>query len=264
MSDPIDRLVAQLPLEWQEYAPRFILFMQKYYEWMFRTGGFTKEEVEFLRADTSWVKNDVDLFVKTGLLKYTDINSTDIVDRAIIQLGNIPSPGAHSDALADNILMEEVFQEFVTADDEYITDASGIILDTHKLYDEIVDGWFDSMNSNRVINDKFAGNTVDPVLMITLLKHMNGIKGTDKSIKLFFNLYFNEEVEVYQPKFDIAIIDDNFIPDVHGIIRDDYYYNEYSYVIRVQNDISTYETIFNDIYLKNVHPAGFKVFLEKI
>lgn len=214
-----------------------------------------------LRNDTSWITPDIDQYVSTGLLKYIQDQT---VDQSIIQQGAMINPAAALNTLADNVLLEEVNEVFLTADDEYFTGADGAFLDVPRLYQEMLDSWFRSMGTVSVINDKLNNNVVDQVLMVSLMKHLNGIKGTEQSMRLFFNLYFNAEVEVYQPKFDIAVIDGNWIPDVKGHIRDDYYYNEFAYVIRTPDDPSVYTDLFNSVYLKNVHPAGFKVFLEKL
>ena len=231
MSNPSNKIPIQVPLYYHEYAQNFMLFMQRYYDWMHRTCGLSQEEVQYL-IDNSDIK--------------------DAVSRNVVL-----NPGASSDLLADFINLEEIHQEFVTSDEEYFEGSDEIRFQTHIESEESIDGWKNSFGI------KTFGQTVDKTLMISLMKHINAIKGTEKSIELFFSIYFDEEVEVYYPKFDIATIDDNMVPDVSGVIRDDYYYNEYAYVVRVTGELNSYTELFDEIYMKNVHPSGFKVFLEK-
>lgn len=232
MSNPSNKIPIQVPLQYHEYASNFVTFMQRYYEWMHRTSSLTKEESDFL-IENSGIKE-------------------------AIQRGSILNPGATSDLLPELITLEEIHQEFVTSDDDYFENSDASRLQTYIDNEESIKGW------TKAFGIKSFGAGVDKTLMVSLIKHVNAIKGTEKAIELFFSIYFNEDVQVYYPKFDIAVIDDNMIPDVSGTIRDDYYYNEFSYVIRVNGDLNSYTDLFAEIYLKNIHPAGFKVFLEKI
>ena len=262
MSNPKDRIIDQVPLHLKENGAGFILFMQKYFDWLHRDSGFSNTEIEILRNDTSWLKSDVDKFIASRLLKYVDTKESDIVDRSIIELSNIQNPGQYSDALAQNILLEGEKSDYLTIDDEEFITADNVQLALQKFDNEMIQNWFNMMGAERPTFDKIISSSIDEVLFITLMKHINGIKGTEQSMRLFFSIYFNETIDIYQPKFDIAVIDGNWILDGTSVPRDDFKYNEYSYVIRLSGQLSNYEDIFNRIYLKNVHPAGFKVFLE--
>jgi hypothetical protein len=95
------------------------------------------------------------------------------------------------------------------------------------------------------------------------MKHIYSIKGTEASMKIFFRLYFDEEVTIHQPKSMIAVVDDNWVLDGIQVLRDDELYQEFSYVIIVSKDLEFYRDIFKLIYMKMVHPSGFRVALIK-
>jgi hypothetical protein len=263
----IDKRIADLvPAHYREYAPRFITFLEKYYEWLYRASGLTENEIEDLRNDTSWLEKDIDRFISTGKLRYFDQEALPtIVEDAIIDINNTANPGIQSSKMPDSFTMEDDFNGYHTSDGSEITDANDITVELSTVENQILDSWFNSMGFDRIKRSRIeALNNIDQVLMLSLLKHIYAIKGTEASIKLFFNLFFDEQITIYQPKQDIAVIDDNWIIDNIQVIRDDELYQEYSYVILVNGEVEDYQAIFEGIYLKVVHPSGFRVELQKI
>lgn len=260
MANPSERIESQLPKHYKEYYPRFIKFIQCYYDWLHRGSGLSASEVDALKADTSWLKTNIDSFIETGSLK--NIENSD-VETAIIQMGLVQAPGNEVDMMVPYHMLDNISDEFITADGEYYATSAGENINSNDYSDDEIDSWLDTLGYS-FTTDITNLNPVDRLLLVRLLKHIYNIKGTEKSIELFFSMYFGETVQVYYPKNDIAVIDDNFVLDDLKYIRDDDYYNEYSYVIKVQQDPSVYQDLFNKVYLKHIHPAGFKVFLIKV
>jgi len=259
------RVKELLPAHYRQYYPRFITFLEKYYEWLYRTSGLSEAEVNDLKNNTAWLEQDIDKFIATGLLRYMD-QATDpnVLDTAIIDINSTESTGLQAKLLPDNFLQEDNFDGYVTADGYDFTDSGSNGLELTTVEDNILDSWFNSMGFDRIKRSKIkALNSVDQVLMLSLLKHIYAIKGTETSIKLFFDLFFDEQVTIYYPKPFIAVIDDHFVVDGTDVIRDDQLYQEYSYVINVHNDPSTYMDVFDTIYLKLIHPSGFRVQLKQ-
>lgn len=262
----IDKRIADLvPAHYREYAPRFIVFLEKYYEWLYRTSGMSDAEIEDLRDDTSWLEKDIDRFITTGKMRYFDKTLVaNTVEDAIIDLSNTTNPGTHSNRMPDNFIMEDDFNGYSSLDGSEIVDANDTAVELSTVENQILDGWFNSMGFDRIKRSRMkALNNIDQVLMLSLLKHIYAIKGTEASIKLFFNLFFDENIVIYQPKQDIAVIDDNWILDDIQVIRDDDLFQEYSYVIIVNGDVSEYMNIFNNIYMKIIHPSGFRVEIQQ-
>lgn len=262
----IDKRISDLvPAHYREYAPRFITFLEKYYEWLYRTSGLTEAEVNDLRADTSWLEKDIDRFITTGQLRYFDpVAEPTIVEDVIIDLSNTNNAGIQSNKFGDNFTMEDDFNGYATVDGSEIVDSNDSTVELSTVENTILDSWFNSMGFDRIKRSRLkALNNIDQVLMLSLLKHIYAIKGTEASIKLFFDLFFEEQITIYQPKQDVAVIDENFLLDDIVVLRDDERYQEYSYVIVVQGDVVDYKEIFNSIYLTSIHPSGFRVELVK-
>lgn len=263
----IDKRIKELlPAHYRQYAPRFITFLEKYYEWLYRTSGLTDSEVEDLRNDTSWLEKDIDRFIATGKLRYMDSASDpNVLDTAIIDINATESAGTQSKLLPNNYVLEDQFDGYQTADGFVFADSTDTEFELSTVEDNILDGWFNSMGFDRVKRSRLkALNQVDQVLMLSLLKHIYAFKGTEASIKLFFDLFFDEQVTVFYPKPLIAVIDDHMVVDGADVIRDDELYQEYSYVINVENEPDFYQDIFDTIYLTTIHPSGFRVELKQV
>lgn len=260
------RIKDLLPKHYQQYYPRFITFLQKYYEWLYRTSGLSEKEVADLQGDTSWLEADIDKFIASGQLRYMDqASDPNVVSTAIIDINATESAGIQAKMLPDNFNLEDSFDGFVTADDMSFNDKNDNDFEFSTVENNVLDGWFNSMGFDRIQRARIlTPNSLDQVLMLSLLKHIYAIKGTEQSIKLFFDLYFHEQVTVFYPKPLIAVIDDNMIVDGPQLIRDDEEYQEYSYIINVSKDPSYYQDIFNTIYKKLIHPAGFRVALKQV
>lgn len=231
---------SQVPQEFKSSFPRFILFMEKYYEWLYRGSGLSDKEIEILKSDTSWLKADIDRFIESGDIKYIDSQRVDILDRVISQLDKIKNPGYQAKHLQDNFMLE-----------------------SEEVDDQSLDKWFAAFGIPEFNSKSTFIAGVDKVLLVSLMKHIFAIKGTETAMKLFFNICFNEDVTIYQPKKNIAVIDDNWILDDIFVIRNDDLYQEFSYVIVVNGDVSKYTEAFDNIYRLLVHPAGFRVAMVK-
>lgn len=259
MSNPSGRIEDQLPYNYRENYPNFIIFLQRYYDWMYGNN-LSGDEIISLQNDTSWISADVQKYIETQQSRYIGTS----VDQAIIELNNVPRPGNASDLLVDNISLNVTSDVVIDNNNENFVDSNNNSLKTTDINKDILKRKFENMGYFPVENNQFALLPIDQVLMISLLKHIYAIKGTLQSIKLFFNLFFNENIDIYYPKLNIAVIDDHFVLDGTDVLRDDRYYDEYSYVIKTQNIPSYYSEIFNSIYLKLVHPSGFNVFIQQV
>ena len=129
--------------------------------------------------------------------------------------------------------------------------------------------------------------TADRVKLYKNLMKFYSLKGSQDSIDLFFKILFDDLVEVYYPKKDMLIPSSGawdqagqrpvyndsgvligYTPGVYldnrGFlsdtikIQDSYFYQQFSYVIRTGNNVSTWKNSFNRL----VHPAGFIFFGE--
>ncbi len=251
----------QLPHHVLNDYPKFVAMLNKYYEWMYRKEGMSKEEIQDFRNDeTKWLSRNVDKFIRTGSERFISVEGAKVA--AETEISKYRAPGALSDRFHAQYLLEREFDGFVTADGDFFFDQNETEFQSPYVLDDSIYSWAYKFN-HRVVKDVDTLDTHDEILLLRIMKHLYATKGTKKCIELFFKIYFDEDITIYYPKFDICVIDDNFVLDHLKYIRDDSVYQEYSYVIYVKNDPSYYDRVMTDIYLKNFHPSGFKVTLIK-
>lgn len=253
-------VVTQLPAHFIEENPRFIALLQLYYKWLYRKEGMSRAEIDdFLSSELSW-KNNLSKFVSTS--DYRFFNSDNDYAKIIMGIVGQMEPGNWSNRVQSQYLLEREYELFVTADEEVFTDNDLATLESPFMLDWAIETWSNRFNHKPELKSNLLDRHSE-VSLLRVLKHLYSIKGTKKCVELFFNIYFNEQVEVFYPKFDICVIDDNCIPDSNKRIRDDNIYQEYSYVIYVSRDPELYMKTFEEVYMKNFHPGGFKVTILK-
>ena len=259
MSNPRQRIIDQVPQHYIEEFPTFILFLQKYYDWMYRSN-LSEAEIAALQENTSWISTDIPQYIATGQSKY--IAGSD-VNTAIVELNAIPSPGRASDILPNAITLNITHDGFgATGNTEFI-DTNNSQLSTLNIDTNIIRRKFANLGYEMIEVGEYSLNPIDQVLMLSLLKQLYSIKGTAQSVSIFFNLFFGVDVQMIYPKLNIAVIDDHCVLDGTDVMRDDNYYDEFTYAITVAEPITArYLDIFNNIYLKTIHPSGFRCFLS--
>lgn len=252
----------QLPSYYMDDFPRFVEILKKYYQWLYRKDGMSQLEIADVENNIGkWSRVDIDKFLATNSSRYTSFDGSD--QEVMSEITQWRPPGAVIERYHSQYLLEREYDSFMTADGDYFFDKHDVGFDTSYLMERAVDNWATKFNHVR-FKDATAENPYDEILLIKSMKMLYAAKGSEKCIKLFFKVYFNEDVDIYIPKFDLMVIDgDEPTIDTESKIRDDKYYQEYCYVIRTENDPSIYKDFFENIYLKDFHPGGFAVFLEK-
>ncbi|AVO22992.1 head closure Hc2 [Erwinia phage vB_EamM-Bue1] len=264
-----------VPLYFLEEYPKFIEFMDVFYNWLYNQQGFTAAEIE------DYIKNSSD---------WLDPFTTDSPLEQLIAIKSQKAPGRQiKNHLEDHYLVRG-FEKAFSLDAELL-DVDGRPLFGEVDHDTQIDNWYDSFGFQRTADKAFQNfarfadkngerfitsngdnfsvyvadtkrRTLDHVRWLKLLKHIYRIRGSKKAIELFFWIYFGCPIQVKYPKEEIGGLDDNFDLDGTVGMRDDYYYDEYSYVITVPGDVSQFEGVFNKVFREHFHPAGFTVFLE--
>lgn len=266
----------QTPLFFQNEYPLFIEFMDTFFNWLYRQNGFTEEEILSYLANTSeWLEVHSD---KSPVEQ--------LIDRKLRK-----TPGTVAkDYISDKFLVR-TFEDMMALDAEVLLDSDGRPLIAMEDKNASIDSWYEDFGFQRTVDKTFQEfgsfapkdaeklktsdgddfsvyiegtkrRTLDHTRWLKLLKHIYRIRGTKKAIELFFWIYFGCPVSVYFPKEEIGGLDDNFECDGATGMRDDYYYDEFTYVIRVPGEVADFEGVFERVFRQHFHPAGFTVFLE--
>ena len=113
-----------------------------------------------------------------------------------------------------------------------------------------LDNIFLEFSSNKV-SSKFFSNPREAAKLIGFFyKH----KGSKLSAEMFFELFFNEDVEVVYPKKNIFIVGESKLgPLSERYIQNDERYQIFSILIRSALQRSSWDSLYKSL----VHPAGF-------
>lgn len=261
MSNPSYRIQDQLPQRYIEDYPTFIIFLKKYYDWLYASN-LTEAEVAALQQDTSWIATDINKYIETGQSRY--IQGSD-VDTAITELNSIPKPGRASDLLPNAITLNVTNDGFSAANNAEFIDTNNAQLSMLNIDADIIRRKFLNLGFEMIEVGEYSLTPIDQVLMLSLLKQLYAIKGTAQSIDLFFNLFFGIPVQHVFPKLNIGVLDDHCVLDGTDVLRDDNYYDEFTYALTIATPITNkILDIFNNIYMKTTHPSGFRVFLSYV
>ncbi|CAL9977330.1 head closure Hc2 [Vibrio phage D528] len=230
-----------LPSHYSTDYPKFIEFMNLYFDWLYNTSGFSKAEIESM--------------IEEGY------------DKAAISLAqSVKNPGASAQEMAGNRMLERSFDRALTLDGLEIETKDGAILEFETRKSEYTSSWLKDFGFP--ITQREPGTSkyrnIDPTRLVKLLAHIYSIRGSVKCMELFFSVFYNGAVGVKFPRENIATIDGNMVLDgASNSIRDDDYYSEYSYVISVSGVADPNLPVFIELYKSMFHPSGFKMFIEE-
>lgn len=268
MSNPLDRISNALPEHYREDYPKFIEFIRTFYDWLYRNGGFSAEEVEQIKSEENWFVDDVQKYYATEDLRYIAKGDAHAEELAVIRASAQKPPGKAAEDFMSDYSLDRVFSYFETADGDVFDTVDDRPLEAPKRNEAFIGKWLGALSF--VDPTTVSGlDSVDKILLVRVIKYFYLVKGTAKAIELFFNIFLETPVsiadgtlEIYLPKRQIAVIDDNFVLDGRNQLRDDDYWNEYTYVIRIFDPTNKAETLFNSFYKRYIHPAGFKAIVE--
>lgn len=99
----------------------------------------------------------------------------------------------------------------------------------------------------------------DLATIIKLAKHLFKVRGSLFCAKVFFEATYGGTVYPVLPRNQISALDNNFILDGESRLRDDYEFDEFTYVINLVG--SKYDLLgdkFFKVWKDNFHPGGFR------
>lgn len=267
------RVGGLVPAHYKSDYPVFIEFMQGYFEWLHRAPGITQDERDVLLADTEWVSINTQEFIENGAAKYLTDGDADI-DQAVREFGRIINPGSGVKRLRDDVVMIRAFGGLETSDGEVLVDSNNETIEVPDRDTHHFDEWLRTL-SFPLPSDPIVSRRVDRGMFIRLIKHISACRGTQSATHLFFWMFFGEDIAQNNPysndpiwvtRTNIMTIDNinHKIDHADNTMRDDWFYNEFSYVIFVKNQVDHYKDLFEQVYIPYLHAAGFAVFLRQV
>lgn len=127
-----------------------------------------------------------------------------------------------------------------------------------------IETWLRENNLTELANNISSDNfDFDTISLIKVINHLFKIKGTTECARIFFSIIYSGEVYVELPRNKIAILDDNFTLDENIKLRDDYEYDEFTYIINlVGSKFDIIGSKYLDMYKRVFHTSGFRCILK--
>ena len=267
----VDKLIQfQVPNYFVEDYPMFIRFLEQYYKWMGRhRGDYNDEEIEKIHNS------------------FSDLTPNEAIQRTIARIKESGPDEAISN-MRNDFILQRIYTEWQARDNDFTTaDDNDFLASDHN--DRHIEQWLNNTGFKIIseirtneVNYKMTGEQYDKVnghsviesigteyvyipdilRIIKLLKHINAIKGTEQSIRIFFLMFFGIPPKtIVYPKYDLIIIDGEPSIDTDKVIRDDLYYDEMSIDIQMEDGPDRYQDIFDNFFKSYFAIAGFRYFL---
>jgi hypothetical protein len=247
-----DRVGGIVPRYFLDEYPLFVKFFEYYFQWKNRNGEFNNNDLAFFSALLGITADEYD-----GAIE-------------LIRLSNTKSPWQHQSSLAEEYLLERTENVAETSLEEIFLTADDEILEPPVLNSELVTNAI-AEKGGFYTSNVLGTNEMDLILCERLISHVASVKGTKTATNLFFLMFFGENLTdnvaegaeyIWYPKTQTISIDHDLDIDGTASMRDDAFYNEFTYVINTKHNREFYEPLFSNIYMKYIHPSGFGVFIE--
>lgn len=231
-----------IPSHYVDDYPKFVEFMNAYFKFLYRQrGGMTEAELD-------------DLIETKGRLLAVEMNNT-------------PAACAATDEMVKGSFLERGFRGFMAKDGGLLTTSDNRSIEASEDRSVYINRWYQDMGFSKESVTPVESNKMsklDDIRIVKLLKSLFEIRGSQPAMELFFSIFFDSKITVEYPREKIAIIDDNFVLDGTSVPRDDNYYSEFSYVIKIDEKKTKNQDLVVDFYKYYFHPSGFKMFIENM
>lgn len=245
------RVGKHLPLHFKDMYPKFVAFIELYYDFMNSSDVMNEVFRGRIQAgETNLIRDDSDLFIATLDERLSGIRQ----DQGDIEVSDWRAPSWWTENMMSILNMERIPESLFVSNDEVLTTRDGEVFQSNFVFKRTVEDWM--KDSGFPEASVFGG---DIILTSRILRSLYQLKGTSKALELFFNVFYGENVNVINPNNLIACIDDNFVLDSNVQIKDDLSFSEFSIIVQTEHEKDYYEPLFTDVYLKMFHPAGFGV-----
>lgn len=166
----------------------------------------------------------------------------------------------------DSHLLGREHKPLQLSDGLVLSDSDGVVVQLSTRDNKDLDMTMSERGFEDFVMDIFSNiNGFDKVRFVKLLPYLKNKAGNTEFTKIFFSWLFTGDIEIIYPKRSIFTLEENCTLDNSGsYLRDDYYYSEFCYVVRVEGEpLFTNSDAFFELYVKHFHPAGFGFFVER-
>lgn len=245
-----------LPRFFASQYPKLVEFLDLYIDSLYKKN-LTPDQVNYFLENEEWWENKDKVYESEDhrfIQKIIDFdkyrqNHFGILSKAV--------------NLLDNKSLERNFELTLSLDNFQLVDSEGVELLTIDDEQLPLYQYLDEKNLGELANSQKGEVKIDLINLIKFTKHLFRIRGTAECAKIFLSAMYNAQVEVSYPRLNLATLEDNFTLDGKARLRDDFEYDEYTYVVNIiAGDYKSLGQKYFDMYKRVFHACGFRCLLE--
>lgn len=237
-----------LPKHFVSSYPNLVEFLEAYVDTLYKRG-MRPDQVQAFLDDESWWSGRSNTYSSPEERLYYKITAMQ-TERA--RMGFLQE----SVGMIEGKSLFRTFSQLQTLDNfilETSDERSLSVPDENKFH---VQSWLEDKGLGPMGSSPMG---TDLETIIKLAKHMFRVRGSLFCAKLFFEAVYGGTVYPVLPRYQISALDNNFVLDGDNRLRDDYEFDEFTYVINLVG--SKYDSLgdkFFRIWKDKFHPGGFR------
>ncbi len=246
-----------LPRHYSKFYGTFVEFLQKFIDILY-IENLDANTIAGYMEDESWWSDKDKTFTSPEKRQSAKIE-------AIIQQKGFHGIGAKAVEIVRSKTFEKKEFQLKSLDGFSLETSTERTLSTEEYDEAHYTAWLQTKGFLELKSLMDIPKHLDPILFVNTVKDLFRIRGTLACAKIFFSMMYECEASVFLPRKRLAKLDDNFSTDSLIKLRDDYFWDEYSYVVVLgdSSNYSKYGDRFLDIWNRYFHPLGFNCFLRQ-
>lgn len=246
-----------LPNFFMSHYPELVEFMDLYLDSLYK-GDLSPDQVKyFMEEDDSW-------WVNKGR-EYATPDDAKLQRAKDLEIYRRNNFGLHEKTveLLDNKSLQRRTSLLFDLSGLLLSDNSSISLLAPRNENLPLKQWLESKNFKELAETLENDLNFDVINFIKFSRHLYKIKGSLACAKLLLETFYESAVVTELPRIKIATLDDNFTLDEDKKLRDDFVYDEFTYIVNLIGD--KYFEIgdkYFEMYKRVFHPSGFRIILR--
>lgn len=246
-----------LPAFFRSEYPELVEYLDLYIDSLYKSS-LTPDQVRHLLEDESWWVGSTE--------NYKSPESRQLAKIKALNEYRLKNFGVQTKTvdLLDNKTLKRKENILTSLDELFLLSSDGRRMKAKDEENHPLKQWLLEKNLVEISQSLDTDNVpLDLINLIKLSRHLFKIRGTTECAKLFLSSMYSGDVYITLPRNKIATLDDNFTLDLDVKLRDDFVYDEFTYVINlVSSEYFNIGPKYFDMYKRLFHASGFRCILR--
>lgn len=246
-----------LPAFFRSEYPELVEYLDLYIDSLYKSS-LTPDQVRHLLEDESWWVGSTE--------NYESPESRQLAKIKALNEYRLKNFGVQTKTvdLLDNKTLKRKENILTSLDELFLLSSDGRRMKAKDEENHPLKQWLLEKNLVEISQSLDTDNVpLDLINLIKLSRHLFKIRGTTECAKLFLSSMYSGDVYITLPRNKIATLDDNFTLDLDVKLRDDFVYDEFTYVINlVASEYFNIGPKYFDMYKRLFHASGFRCILR--